>query len=115
MTTAWSRIFVGSVLLLGTGCHSAFVQVTIRNDGPPIRNFEMDYPSQSFGQPLLGTGQVYHYKFKVQGTGPVKFTFTDAAGKPRISTGPVLDEKAEGNLEATIGPDEKVDWKLSAK
>ena len=90
---------VGSVLVFtATGCHSAFVQTSITNLGPPITTFEVDYPSQSFGAEQLGANSVFKYRFKVQGSGPVKLTYNDSGGKPHTSTGPELNEKSEGTL-----------------
>jgi len=98
------------VLLTATGCHSAFIQTTIINQGPTIHTVEMDYPSQSFGTETLAAGQTFHYRFKVQGSGPVKLQFQDATGKTRTSTGPRLEEGAEGTIAVTISQDLEVKW-----
>lgn len=100
---------ITAVLMVG-GCHSAFVQTTIINQGGPARTVELDYPSQSFGTELLNTNQVFHYRFKVQGSGPVKLQFMDTARKMHTSTGPTLAEGAEGNLSVTITPTSDVVW-----
>ena len=92
------------------GCHSAFVQTSITNLGPPIATFEIDYPSQSFGAEQLGANQVFKYRFKVQGQGPVKLTYNDSNGKPHTSTGPELNEKAEGTLAIIITASGNVEW-----
>jgi hypothetical protein len=111
LTTAWNRLLVGVPLLLAcNGCHSAFVQTTITNQGPTIHTLEVDYPSQSFGTETLASGQVFHYRFKVQGSGPVKLQFQDAAGKTRSSIGPTLAEGVEGIITVTIAPDDHVSW-----
>jgi hypothetical protein len=70
----------------------------------------VDYPSQSFGTETLATNQTFRYRFKVQGSGPVKLQFQDASGKPHSSTGPALNEGAEGTLTVTIDSAEEVSW-----
>ena len=97
-------------MLALTGCHSAFVQTTILNQGPVVRTVELDYPSQSFGTEILNTNQAFHYRFKVQGSGPVKLQFMDTARKMHTSKGPTLAEGAEGNLSVTITPAGDVTW-----
>jgi len=101
-------------LIAVSGCHSAYVQTTVTNLGPPIRTVELDYPSQSFGTTILTTNQVFHYRFKVQGEGPVKIQYTDSANKQQTATGPLLHEGAEGSLAVIIQPDGKVEWKPDA-
>jgi hypothetical protein len=95
---------------LATGCHSAFIQTTITNQGPTIHTLEVDYPSQSFGTQTLAAGQTFHYRFKVQGSGPIKLQFQDASGKPHTSEGPTLEEGSEGFIAVTISPANEVSW-----
>ena len=97
-------------LIALAGCHSPFVQATITNQGPPLHTVELDYPSQSFGTQTLATNQVFHYRFKVQGSGPLKLQFVDPAGKVRSATGPSLHDGAEGTLAVTINPHGEVAW-----
>ncbi len=97
-------------MLALSGCHSAFVQTTILNQGPVVRTVELDYPSQSFGTETLNTNQAFHYRFKVQGSGPVKLQFMDTGRKMHTSNGPTLAEGAEGNLSVTITPAGDVTW-----
>ncbi|HEX3436440.1 MAG TPA: hypothetical protein VHT24_06695 [Pseudacidobacterium sp.] len=96
-----------------TGCRSPFVAVTITNqsDGP-ISLIEVDYPSASFGVGSLALGNEFHYRFKIQGSGPVKIQFTDAAGKAHSATGPELKEKQEGSMTITIGSNAQILWDL---
>ena len=102
---------VCTLLVFATaGCHSAFVQTSITNLGPPIHTFEVDYPSQSFGAEQLGANQVFKYRFKVQGAGPVKLTYNDSQGKSHIATGPEMNEKSEGTLAVIITPHGDVEW-----
>ncbi len=99
-----------AILATITGCHSAFVQTTILNQGPTVRTVEIDYPSQSFGTEILNTNQAFHYRFKVQGSGQVKLLFMDDARKMHTAKGPTLSEGAEGNLSVTITPAGNVNW-----
>jgi hypothetical protein len=87
----------GSFLL--AGCHSRYVQATVTNaSGAPLHVVQVAYPSASFGTQDLANGQVFHYRFKVIGSGPVKLDFTDAAMHEHLQTGPTLNEGAEGQL-----------------
>ncbi len=95
---------------MATGCHSAFIQTTITNQGPALHTLEVDYPSQSFGTQTLAAGQTFHYRFKVQGSGPIKLQFQDASGKPHTSEGPTLEEGSEGFIAVTITPDLSAEW-----
>jgi hypothetical protein len=64
--------------LLLAGCRSRFIEVTIANQGPTVHVMEFDYPSASFGANSLATGAKYHYRFKVQGPGPLSLQYEDA-------------------------------------
>ncbi len=87
-----------------TSCHSAFIQATVVNrSGGPVNLFEVDYPSASFGGNELADGGVFHYRFKVLGSGPAKLTWTDAARHDHAAQGPQLREGQEGSLALTIG------------
>ena len=105
-----SALLLAATLLAATGCHSAFVQATIINQSAPIRTVELDYPSQSFGTEIMTTNQSFHYRFKVQGSGPVKLQFMDSERKMHTSTGPVLREGAEGSLSVTVTATGGVMW-----
>ena len=88
-----------------TGCHSHYIAVDILNDsGKPISLLELDYPSASFGVDTLAPGAVYHYRFKILGSGPTKLLWTDAAQHEHTVPGPALAEGQEGTLDATITP-----------
>lgn len=94
-----------------SGCHSAFVQATIDNQGDTeLKLLEVDYPSASFGVESLAPHAQYHYRFKIQGSGPVKLQFADSAGKLTTATGPEVNEHQEGSLQITITPTRQVTW-----
>ena len=99
-----------SCLCLG-GCRSAFVQTAIVNhSGDKAQLIEVDYPSASFGTQQIADNATYHYKFKIQGSGPVKITFTGAENKIYTVTGPNLDQGQRGTLIITLDPSGKVSW-----
>ena len=94
-----------SILLLATGCHSAFIDATLRNrTGQSISLVELDYPSASFGTQTLAPNQDFHYRFKVLGSGDLKLIYTDASRAEHNITGPHLNEGDEGSLTVTVAP-----------
>ena len=93
------------LLLAALGCHSAFIETTIRNQTDlPVTLVELDYPSASFGTQTLAPGQDFHYRFKVLGSGDVKLLYTDSAHADHTIPGPHLAEGDEGSLLITIAP-----------
>jgi hypothetical protein len=100
------------VLGLG-GCRSRFVEVTIVNQGPALHVMEFDYPSASFGANLLATGAKYHYRFKVQGPGPLSLQYEDGAGHTHTATGPKVDLGDQGTLLVNVDPAGAVTWTAS--
>ena len=86
-----------------TGCHSHYVQATIKNDsGAAVSVVEVDYPSASFGKESLPSGVVFHYRFKILGDGPTKILWTDTQHHDHSVPGPSLQEGQEGALTVTI-------------
>ena len=97
-----------------SGCRSPYIQATIDNQsGTKLGVVEVDYPSASFGVESLAAGAQYHYRFKIQGSGPVKVQFTDAQGKVHEATGPDLEQGQEGQLTIRIVSGYSVDWNRS--
>jgi hypothetical protein len=106
----------GSFALGLAGCHSAFVETTIDNQGESlVRLVEVDYPSASFGVGSIAGHSQFHYRFKIQGSGPLKIEFTDAAGKVHDSDGPQLNQGQEGDLSIVIQPNGEVAWRPQLK
>jgi hypothetical protein len=104
---------LGALLLclFAAGCRSAFISATITNhSGEPLSLIEVDYPSASFGLGSLAPDGQFHYRFKIQGSGPIKMQFTDAAGKAHNVSGPDMAEGDDGTLEVTIGSSKDVSW-----
>ncbi|MGC2604815.1 MAG: hypothetical protein WA419_04605, partial [Silvibacterium sp.] len=113
--TSVNRIWkVGAALLAClslSACHSAFVQTSIVNHtGKMVQLVEVDYPSASFGTQQIADNATYHYHFKIQGSGPVKITFTGDADKAYSATGPTLEPGQQGSLTITLESDGKVTW-----
>lgn len=105
---------ISSVFLLCLtvgGCHSAFVEARIQNhSGTPLQLIEVDYPSASFGASSLAPNATFQYRFKIQGSGNLKLSYTDASGKAHRFTGPELKEGQEGKLVITIDPADSIHW-----
>jgi hypothetical protein len=92
-------------------CRSAFVQTAIVNhSGNAVQLIEVDYPSASFGTQEIANNTTYHYRFKIQDSGPVKITFTGAGNKTYTATGPNLTQGQQGALVITLDADGKVTW-----
>lgn len=98
------------------GCHArpsnghpaaAFV-ITVRNQGADVHQLEVDYPNASFGRDYLSSGASFDYPPKLIGSGPVKITFNDSAGKSHTATGPTVQEGLQKNLVISIGEDGNV-------
>jgi hypothetical protein len=101
-----TSLFSGVVLVAAvglSGCKSRFVEATVHNgSGAAVSVVEVDYPSASFGKETLADGADYHYRFKVQGDGPLKVMWTDTAHQDHSVAGPQLQEGDEGSLAVTI-------------
>lgn len=88
-----------SVSFLLAGCHSRYIRTTVINSsGAALHEVQVAYPSASFGTQDLSPGQVFHYRFKIIGSGPVKLDFTDAKMQEHQQSGPSLHEGDEGQL-----------------
>lgn len=99
-------------LWLLSGCHSSRISATVENrTGAGITLLEVDYPSASFGADALAGGAAYHYRFKVQGSGPVKVQYTAADGhSTKQASGPTLYEGQEGTLTIVLMPEGKIEF-----
>jgi hypothetical protein len=112
----WTKLFlvvpISITTALGvTGCRSAFVEADIQNHtGKALSLLEVDYPSASFGTGSLAADATFHYRFKIQGSGPVKLSYSDAQGKNHKFQGPELTEGQEGSLLIVLQPANLVDW-----
>jgi hypothetical protein len=99
------------VLAFLSGCHSYHIDTTIENrSGGAVQLLEVDYPSASFGADALAAGADLHYRFQVQGSGPVTIQYTDADRKAVKQTGPTLADNEEGRLEIVLLPGGRVEF-----
>jgi hypothetical protein len=94
-----------------SGCHSRHIDSMIDNrTGKAIHQVEIDYPSASFGIDTLTPGQVFDYKFQVQGKGPIKVQYTDSTGKQIQLRGAELSEGDQGQYLIILLPNGRVQW-----
>lgn len=104
--------FLSCALLAATACHSYHIDTTIENrTGADIQLLEVDYPSASFGVDRIASGAVYHYRFQVRGSGPLKITYTGAGDKQIQIAGPTLVERQQGQLEIILLPNAKAEFR----
>ena len=117
MQKAYALVRIRGLLLtlcIGlAGCRSRFVEVTIANQGPTMHVMEFDYPSASFGANELARGAKFHYRFKIQGAGPLSLQYEDGSGHTRSSQGPKVDLGDQGSLLVSIDPQGAVTWSPS--
>jgi hypothetical protein len=99
-------------LLIATGCrNSAFIETSIRNDGnAPLNLIEVSYPSASFGTQSLAPHSVFHYRFKVQGSGPITLSYVTPDNQTHTLAGPTLSEGDQGALTVAINPAGQISW-----
>lgn len=108
---ALASLILFLISIVAGGCRSAFVSTTITNNsGAQVTLLEVDYPSASFGIGALAPGAQFHYRFKIQGGGPIKLQFTDASGKLHSATGPDLQQGEEGTLQVSIDSSGNISW-----
>jgi hypothetical protein len=113
------RLFIGLTMcasLALSGCHSHYIQATITNKSAnAIDVVQVDYPSASFGVQALAPGAVFHYRFKLLGSGNIKITFTDSSKAEHKQTGPWLNEGQEGTLDIVLAPENHADFNTNLK
>ncbi len=94
-----------------SACHSYHIDSTIVNrTGADVQLLEVDYPDASFGADRIASGAVFHYRFQVRGSGPLKITYTGANEKQVQITGPTLVERQQGQLEIILLPGAKAEF-----
>jgi hypothetical protein len=99
-------VLISAAVFPLSACHSYHVDTTIENrTGADIQLLEVDYPSASFGADRLAAGAVFHYRFQILGSGPVKIQYTAHDGRQVQSTGPNLVERQQGQLQVLLLPD----------
>jgi hypothetical protein len=104
-------ILLVPILTAVSACHSYHVDATIENrTGAPIQLLEVDYPSASFGVDRLEAGAVYHYRFQIRGSGPLKVEYKSLEGHSVQITGPALIERQQGQLQIVLLPGGKAEF-----
>lgn len=103
--------FLSCIFLVAIACHSYHIDTTIENrTGADIQLLEVDYPSASFGADRIASGAVYHYRFQVNGSGPLKISYTGADEKQVQIAGPTLVERQQGQLKIVLLPGGKAQF-----
>lgn len=98
-------------LLLAAGCHSYHIETTIENHtGAAIKLLEVDYPDASFGADAVAAGADFHYRIQIQGSGPLKITYSTPERKQIQITGPDLAQRQQGRLEIVLLPNGKAEF-----
>ncbi len=106
----WACLALSAALALAA-CHSYHIDSTIENrTGLDIQLLEVDYPSASFGADRIASGSIYHYRFQVNGSGPLKISYMGAGNKQIRITGPTLVERQQGQLRIVLLPGGKAQF-----
>lgn len=101
-----------SPLLLAAGCHSYHIETTIENrTGAAIKLLEVDYPDASFGADAVAAGADFHYRIQIQGSGPLKITYTTPDRKQVQIKGPELAQRQQGRLQIVLLPNGKAEFR----
>jgi hypothetical protein len=104
-------LLAAATLAALSGCHSYHIDTTVENrSGAPVKLVEVDYPNASFGTNTIAAGSDFHYRFQVQGSGPVKVEYTTADERVAQATGPTLAQGQEGRLQIILLPDAKIEF-----
>lgn len=99
------------VLLVVTGCQSAWVQATVLNEqSAPVNVVEVTYPGGSFGTQSIAAHGAFRYRFHILTNDVISIDFSDAAGHSHTEKGPALRQGEAGMLRIEIEPDGKVVW-----
>jgi hypothetical protein len=105
----------GVVLVLLSGCRSAWIECTIVNhESTPVSLVEVSYPGGSFGVQTIAAGGSFDYRFHSLGTDTTSLDFTDAARQSHSVKGPELKQKQAGSLQIDILDGNQVSWNLKA-
>ncbi len=98
------------------GCHSYHVDTVVENrTGSAVKLLEVDYPNASFGTDAIAAGADFHYRFQIQGSGPLKVQYTLPDEKTANVTGPTVVQGQEGRLQIVLLPGAKVEFQPDLK
>ncbi len=97
-------------LLLLIGCsRSHVIKVNVINNSPDeLSNVIIDYPSATFGIPVLRAGKNFQYTIKVTDNGAVKIEFADVQGRTKRFPGPAVRKDDDGTMEIRLTQDNAV-------
>ena len=94
-----------------SACRSYHIDATIENrTGAPIQLLEVDYPSASFGVDHLEAGAIYHYRFQIRGSGPLRIEYSTPEAHQVEIAGPTLAERQQGQLQIVLLPGGRADF-----
>lgn len=103
-------------IALLVGCNTAHVEVTVINSGATtLHNIEFDYPSASFGVPLLAPGAEIRHKVRLTDTGRMKADFFDSRHTKHSGNGPFAAEGQRGTLILTLDGTGRFAWDANLK
>ena len=112
----YTGLLTAASLTTLAGCHSYHIDTTIENrSGSAVKLLEVDYPNASFGTDVIPSGADYHYRFQIQGSGPIKIQYALAGGKAANATGPSLHQGQEGKFLIVLLPNAKVQFQPELK
>jgi len=112
----YTGLLAASALASLAGCHSYHVDTTVENrSGGAVKLLEVDYPNASFGSDMIAAGADFHYRFQIQGSGPLKVQYTQVDGKVANATGPALRQGQEGRMQIVLLPNAKVEFQPEFK
>jgi hypothetical protein len=107
---------VSAASLVAAGCHSYHLDATVQNrTGAPIQLLEIDYPSASFGDDKLASGELFSYRIQLRGSGQLKVHYTAADRHQVDIDGPTVAEREEGQLRIVLLPGGKAEFHLELK
>ncbi|HWZ44178.1 MAG TPA: hypothetical protein VNW97_11930 [Candidatus Saccharimonadales bacterium] len=85
---------------------SRTIVVSLTNtSAQPLSAIVVDYPEATFGKNTLKPGETYQYRIKATDSGPMKITFTNAAGQARIFSLTTVRKNDEGAIEVRLTQD----------
>jgi hypothetical protein len=111
-----TRCLAVAALATLAGCHSYHIDAVVENrTGGAVKLLEVDYPNASFGIDAIAAGADFHYRFQIQGSGPLKVQYTLPDEKTASVTGPTVAQGQEGRLQIVLLPDAKVEFQPDFK
>ena len=102
---------VGLCAVLGLGCHSSGINVTIQNNSKvPLRNVELDYPGAAFGTGKIAPGASYWYHMKPTSDGDLTLSFELPDAKTIRQKQGSVRQGESGRLIIVVDQDANQQW-----